>query len=49
MAVIDKVSYGRLLVKTLPSVIDTDAEHERLTAEFRCPQCLQNNASWQNC
>src|SRR5580704_6077793 len=34
MAVIDKVSYGRLLARATPRVIETDAENERAIAEL---------------
>src|SRR5580704_2579356 len=34
MAVIDKVSYGRLLARTTPRIIETDAENERAIAEL---------------
>jgi HTH-type transcriptional regulator / antitoxin HigA len=34
MAVIDNASYGELLAKTLPRVIESDAENERLIAEL---------------
>jgi HTH-type transcriptional regulator/antitoxin HigA len=34
MAVIDKVSYGKLLARTTPRVIDTDEENERAIAEL---------------
>ena len=34
MAVIDKVSYGNLLVGTLPTIVETDEENDRLIAEL---------------
>ena len=34
MAVIDEASYGELLASTLPRVIETDAENERVIAEL---------------
>jgi HTH-type transcriptional regulator/antitoxin HigA len=34
MAVIDDVSYGRLLARVTPRVIETDAENERAIAEL---------------
>ncbi|HVW84421.1 MAG TPA: hypothetical protein VHB50_07055 [Bryobacteraceae bacterium] len=34
MAVIDEVKYGELLSRTLPKVIETDEENERLIAEL---------------
>ena len=34
MAVINETSYGRLLAKALPRVIETDAENERAIAEL---------------
>jgi HTH-type transcriptional regulator / antitoxin HigA len=34
MAVIDDVSYGRLLARVSPRVIETDAENERAIAEL---------------
>ena len=32
---IDRVSYGKLLAKTLPKVIETDEENERMIAELK--------------
>jgi HTH-type transcriptional regulator / antitoxin HigA len=40
MAVIDDVSYGELLAKTLPRVIETDEENERLIAELEALDSL---------
>lgn len=34
MAVIDEVSYGKLLARAVPRVIETDAENERAIAEL---------------
>jgi HTH-type transcriptional regulator/antitoxin HigA len=34
MAVINETSYGKLLAKALPRVIDTEAENERAVAEL---------------
>lgn len=34
MAVIDEVSYGELLARTLPRVIETEEENERFIAEL---------------
>ena len=34
MVVINKVAYGELLAATLPRVIQTDAENERIITEF---------------
>jgi HTH-type transcriptional regulator / antitoxin HigA len=34
MAVIDDLAYGRLLKRTLPRIIQTDEENERLIAEL---------------
>jgi HTH-type transcriptional regulator/antitoxin HigA len=47
MAVMDKVSYGRLLSRTLPKVIETDAENERLIAELEALDSLPRMNSEQ--
>jgi HTH-type transcriptional regulator / antitoxin HigA len=40
MAVIGEVSYGELLAKTLPRVIETDAENGRMIAELEALDSL---------
>jgi HTH-type transcriptional regulator/antitoxin HigA len=40
MAVIDEASYAELLAKTLPQVIETDEENERLIAELEALDSL---------
>jgi HTH-type transcriptional regulator/antitoxin HigA len=40
MAVIDEVSYGELLAKALPKVIETEAENERMIVELEALDSL---------
>jgi HTH-type transcriptional regulator/antitoxin HigA len=39
----DTKSYGELLLRSLPAVIESDAENERLTAELESLQKCENN------